>query len=259
VDGRDFRSSDIRNAPGVAVVNQAFVDRYFPQSNAIGKKIWFGRTDRPPNEIVGIVSNARTSDLTKAAEPEIYLSLWQASAFSKHLLVRTAADPRVLMASIRQELRAVNPTAAVEHVKTLEQIREDSLASRIFATQLLAAFSIAGSVLKLVGIYGVLSLSVASRRRELAIRTAVGAGRRDIRTLIFGEGFRLVAGGVLAGLAAAILVSRVLRTFLYGVEPTDPATLIGVGLLFAAVAMLACWVPTNRAAKVDPLEALRYE
>jgi putative ABC transport system permease protein len=100
---------------------------------------------------------------------------------------------------------------------------------------------------------------VASRRREIAIRTAVGAERRDIRNLVFAEGFRLIAGGVATGIAAALIVSRVLSTFLFEVEPTDPATLLGVGLLFVGVSLLACWVPTRRAVKVDPLEALRYE
>jgi putative ABC transport system permease protein len=114
-------------------------------------------------------------------------------------------------------------------------------------------------VLTLVGIYGVLSLSVASRRRELAIRAAVGAEQRDIRNLVFAEGFRLIAGGVISGIAAALLLSRVLKSFLFEVAPTDPATLIGVGVLFASVALLACWGPTRRAGKVDPLEALRYE
>ncbi len=210
-------------------------------------------------EIVGVVANGRTDDLTQAAAPEVYLSLWQASAFSKHLVIRTAADPRSIMAAVQRELHAVDPTAAVESPKTLEQIRGDSLASRTFAMQLLVGFSLVGSVLTLVGIYGVLSLSVASRRRELAIRTAVGAGRQDIRNLVFAEGFRLIAGGVLAGIAAAIVLSRVLRSFLFEVEPGDPVTLIGVGLLFVSVALLACWVPVRRAAKVDPLEALRYE
>lgn len=114
-------------------------------------------------------------------------------------------------------------------------------------------------MLTLVGIYGVLALSVASRRRELGIRVAVGAQKRDIRNLIFGEGFRLIASGVLVGLALAIVLSRVLRTFLFEVQPNDPMTLIVVGALFACVALLACWVPVRRAATVDPLEALRYE
>jgi putative ABC transport system permease protein len=210
-------------------------------------------------EIVGVVSNSRTNDLTHAAEPEIYLCLWQASAFSKDLVVRTAADPHSIMAAVQRELRAVDPTVAVENVRTMEQIRSDSLASRTFAMNLLVGFSVVGSVLTLVGIYGVLSLSVASRRRELAIRTAVGAGQNHIRMLVFGEGFRLIGGGVIAGIAAALGLSRVLKSFLFEVEPTDLGTLLGVGLLFASVALLACWVPTRRAGKVDPLEALRYE
>ena len=259
IEGRDIRSSDDRKAPAVAVVNKAFADRYFPGSSAVGRKFWTGGRTRPATEIVGVVANGRTADLTQSAEPEIYLSLWQASAFSKHLLVRTAADPRTVMSSIRRELHAVLPTAAVENMKTLEEVRNESLATRTFAMQLLAGFSAVGSVLTLVGIYGVLSLSVASRRRELAIRAAVGADARDIRNLVFGEGFRLILAGLAAGLIAATGFSRVLRVFLFGVEPSDPLTLIGVGGAFAMVAMLACWVPARRATAADPLEALRYE
>ena len=258
-DGRDFRSTDSQKAPSVAVVNQSLADRYFPHTSPIGKNLWLSGRGRPPTKVVGVVTNGRTEDLTHAAEPEIYLSLWQASAFSKHLVIGTAADPRLLMDAVRRTLRSVNPTVAVENVKTLEQIRSDSLASRTFAMQLLVGFSLVGSVLTLVGIYGVLSLSVAARRREIAIRAAVGAEWRHIRNLVFGEGFRLIAGGVVSGIAAAIILSRVLKSFLFEVEPTDPVTLIGVGLLFAGVALLACWAPTRRAAKVDPLEALRYE
>src|SRR5216684_2778020 len=257
--GREFRSSDEGKTINVAIVNQAFADRYFPRANAIGRKIWLDGRDKPATEIVGEVSNGRTDDLTQEASPEIYLSLWQATAFSKHLVIRTAADPRAVLVAVERELRAVDPTAAVESPKTLEQIRDDSLASRTFAMQLLVGFSVVGSVLTLVGIYGVLSLSVASRRRELAIRSAVGAAQKDIRNLIFGEGFRLIASGVLAGVVLAIVLSRVLRTFLFDVQPGDPTTLIVVGALFVGVALLACWVPVRRAAKIDPLEALRYE
>ena len=259
-DGRGFRDTDIRNQLQVAVVNQAFVDHYFPHGPDLGRRFWMGsrqRQDGKPNpggEIVGVVANARTDDLTQAAEPEIYLCFWQASAFSKDLVVRTAGDPRAVMANVQRELHAVDPTAAVENVKTFDQIRDDSLASRIFAMNLLVGFSVVGGVLTLVGLYGILSLSVTSRRRELAIRTAVGAEQRHIHRLVFGEGFRLIAGGVVTGLAIALLLSRVLKTFLFGVAPTDPLTLITVGAVFALVAMLACWAPTRRAGKVDPLE-----
>jgi len=185
--------------------------------------------------------------------------LWQASAFSKHLVVRTAADPRSIIAAVQRELRSVDPTVAVQDVRTLDQIRSDSLASRTFAMQLLVGFSVVGSVLTLVGIYGVLALSVASRRREIAIRAAVGAERRHIRNLVLLEGFRLIIAGVAAGLALALILSRVLKSFLFEVAATDLSTFVTVGLLFGAVALLACWSPVRRAAKVDPTEALRYE
>jgi putative ABC transport system permease protein len=257
--GREFRDTDKRGAPNVGVVNQAFVDRYLANQNPVGKKIWPSGRPKDIIEIIGVVTSSRNGDLTQAAEPEIYLSLWQATPFSKHLVVRTGGDPRAMVTAIQRELRAVDPTVAVENVKTLEQIRDDSLASRTFAMQLLVGFSLIGSVLTLVGIYGVLALSVASRRREIAIRAAVGASVRDIRNLVFAEGFRLIAGGVVAGVGASLIFSRVLKAFLFEVDPADPVTLAGVGLLFVSVALLACWEPTRRATRVDPVEALRYE
>jgi putative ABC transport system permease protein len=257
--GRDFLSSDRGDAAGVAVVNQTFVDRYFAHADPLGKKIWGGGRQQPAVSIVGVVTNSRTDDLTKAAEPEIYLPLWQAQAYSKDLVVRTTADPRSVITAIHRELRSVDPTVAIENVKTMDQIRSESLASRTFAMQLLVGFSIVGSVLTLVGIYGVLALSVASRRREIAIRAAVGAERRHIRNLVLAEGFRLIAGGVVLGAGAALILSRVLRSFLFDVGVTDPVTFAGVGLLFVIVALFACWLPARRAAAVDPAEALRYD
>jgi len=259
LDGRDIRDTDARDVPYVAIVNQAFADRYFPGSSAVGRKFWGSGRDRPPTEIVGVVANSRTGDLARAPEPEVYLSLWQATAFSKDLVVRTAADPKTIVAGVRRELRAIDPTAAVEHVRTLDEVRSDSLASRTFAMRLLVAFSSVGSLLTLVGVYGVVALSVAARRREIAIRTAIGAGLRDIRHLFFAEGVKVIGAGIVLGAAGALLLSRVLRSFLYGVDPGDPVTLATAGALFAVVALLACWMPTRRAAAVDPLEALRAE
>jgi putative ABC transport system permease protein len=152
----------------------------------------------------------------------------------------------------------VDPTVAVERVKTLDDIRADSLASRIFAQQLLVGFAIVGTLLTVVGVYGVLALSVAARRREIAIRTAIGAHRRDIRNLVFGEGFRLIAAGVGIGIAGALVASAP-AVVSVRVEPTDPLTLAAAGALFVGVSVVACWVPTRRAAAVDPLEALRCE
>jgi putative ABC transport system permease protein len=258
-EGRDFRDADGRGAPNVAIVNQALADRYFPGASPIGKKVWrFGR-QQPPSEIIAVVANSRTGDLTRPPEPEIYLSLWQAGAFSKDLVLRTTADPRAVIAGVQRELRGVDPTVAVENVQTLDQVRADSVATRTFAMQLLVGFAIVASILTLVGVYGVLALSVASRRREIAVRSAIGAQGNDIRRLVFSDAFRLIAGGVAAGVVAAIVLSRALTTFLFQVEATDPATLAAVGLLFGVVALLACWMPTQRAAQIDALEALRSE
>ena len=259
VAGRDFNASDTDDAPNVAIVNEALAERYFPDANPLGKRLWNRGREQPASQIVGVVANGRTDDLTRAAEPEIYLSLWQAGAFSKHLVIRTETDPLATAGAVQAELRAVDPTVAVENVQTLDQIRGASLAAQNFAMQLLIGFAIVASVLTLGGIYGVLSLSVVSRRREIAIRTALGAERRSLLRLVFGEGSRLIVGGTIVGLAAAVLLSRVLESFLFEIEPTDPATLLGAALLFTGIALAACWLPARRAARIDPMLALRSE
>ncbi|MCC6859477.1 MAG: ABC transporter permease [Bryobacterales bacterium] len=259
IEGRDFRSNDDEHAPPVAIVNQAFAGRYFPDTATLGKKVWLLGPDKPYCTIVGVVADGRTDDLTRQAAPEIYGSFWQYPAYSKHMLIRTRAEPLSMASAVRSALREVNPNAAVEHIKTFDQIRNDSLAGRTFAMRLLVGFSMVGCLLTLVGIYGVLSLSVASRRHEIAIRAAIGAERRDIRTLILSDGLRLIAGGVAAGLAGALVFSRVLRSFLYEVEPNDPPTLLAVAMLFIGVALLACWAPARRATRVDPMKMLRCE
>ena len=259
LEGRSFRTSDDGQGTPVAVVNQAFVDRYFAGSSGLGRRFNRRARDTWQFEIVGVVSDGRTDDLTQRAQPEVYLSFWQAGAFTKHLIVRTAGDPGTTAVAVQQALHAVEPTVAVENVLTLGQIREDSLASRNFAMQLLIGFALVACVLTLGGIYGMLSLAVASRRREIAIRTALGAGKNTVLQLVVREGVLVIAVGLAVGLVAAAGLSRVLGAFLFGVESTDPATLIVMGSLFAAVALLACWIPARRAAEADPVAALREE
>ena len=259
VDGRGFRPSDNSEAPDVAVVNEALAGRYFPKANPIGRKMRFvGDTNRMI-EVVGIVSNTRTEALSHQAEPEIYFPFWQSGAFSKHLIVRAASDPRPLAALVKRELQSVDPTAAVEHARTMEDIRRESVAPRTFAMRLLIGLSLAASALALVGIYGVVSLSVGARTKEIAVRMAIGAQWHEILRLILGEGFRLIVLGVVLGAIIAVSLGRVLEAFLFETKPADPLTLGGVALLFAAVALVACLLPACRAARVDPMEALRYE
>jgi putative ABC transport system permease protein len=159
--------------------------------------------------------------------------------------------------SIQQALQEISSTVAVENVATLGQIRAESVAARSFAMQLLLGFAVVACLLTLAGIYGVLSLSVGARRREIAIRTAVGAEKRDVIGLVFREGVSVIAVGIVIGIVASVALSRVLGVFLFGVEPTDPLTLGVVGTLFAAVALLACFLPARRAAQADPMVALQ--
>ncbi|MEM1180508.1 MAG: ADOP family duplicated permease [Acidobacteriota bacterium] len=262
LEGRDVRASDDREADSVAVVNQTFASRYFPGATALGKKIWARGRDQNPTRIIGVVSDARTDDLAQVAQPEVYLSLWQANAYSKHLMVEVAGgagDPAAVAGQVQRALKAVEPTVAVENIQTLESIRGDSLAPRRFAMQLLIGFGLVASLLTLGGLYGVLSLSVAARRRELAIRSAVGARRRDVMTLVLGEGLKLTAIAVVFGLTAGVLLSRGLRSFLYEVGPGDPFTLALTASLFIGVALLASWEPARKAGRLNPLEALRDE
>ena len=259
VEGRDVRDTDDRKAPAVAVVNQALADRYFagtPRSaRSCGSADATGR--RPTSSASS--ANARTGDLTRAPTPEVYLSLWQSTAFSKDLVVRTAADPRAVIEAIRRELASVDPTVAVERVKTLDDIRADSLASRIFAQQLLVGFAIVGTLLTVVGVYGVLALSVAARRREIAIRTRDWRApprhpEPGVRRRIPADRRPASRSVSRARWSPRACCSRFCSRWSRPIRSRWRG-----GALFVAVSVVACWVPTRRAAAVDPLEALRCE
>jgi len=264
--GRNFRPADawfgphaVTNAPFVAMINQALVAKYFGRDNPIGRKLRFSPGLGASAEIIGVVANSRNNSLTEKSEPEVYFSFWQLDAFTKHLLIRTASDPRSLIGTVQRELRAIDPAVAIEGVRTLDQIRNESVASQTFAMRLLGGFSLAGCALALVGIYGVLSLAVGSRRREIAIRMAVGAQRRHVLQMILRDGWRLIVAGLIIGTGLALALARSLRAFLFGVEPVDPLTFSAAAILFSAVALLASFVPARRAVRTDPMEALRHE
>ncbi|MCC6231324.1 MAG: ABC transporter permease [Verrucomicrobiales bacterium] len=259
IEGRPFRTSDDDAASRVAIVNQAAADRYFPGGSALGRRLRFPGNRTNLVEIVGILANTRTDTLTEAAAPEIYLPFWQSGAFSKHLVLRTQSDPRALATTVQKELRALDPTVAVENIRTLEQIRDESVASRTFAMNLLGGFALAACVLAAVGIYGVLSMAAGSRRCEMAIRMAVGAQRLDILRLLLMEGLRLAGLGVGLGLAVSLILSTGLKTYLFGVQPADPLTLATMVAVILGITLVTCWIPARRAARVEPLIALRNE
>jgi putative ABC transport system permease protein len=259
VEGRAFQLSDTGDAPRVMIVNQTLARKYFPGTSAVGKKMLMGGGPKRDISIVGVVSDTRTEALSERAEPEVYLPFWQSGAFSKHLVLRATADPRALAPLVRREIRAVDPTAAVERFTTMAQIRRESVASRTFAMRLLVGFSVVATMLSLVGIYGVLSLSVGSRQKEIAVRKAIGAQRYDILRMILAEGGRLVAIGVVAGSIVAVFFGRALETYLFDVRAADPRSLGAAALLFAAFALGACLLPAVRAARTEVLSALHQD
>ncbi|MPZ20882.1 MAG: FtsX-like permease family protein [Luteitalea sp.] len=258
IDGRGFRPSDDDDTPRVAVINDALARRYFAVANPIGRRMRFADATDETIEIVGLVTNTRTEALSQHAEPEIYFPLWQMGAFSKHLILRARSDPHALGPLARRALHAVEPTASVEHIKTMADIRRESVAPRTFAVRLLAGFALVATALALVGIYGVLSLSVGSRTKEIAVRMAVGAQRQEILRLILGEGFRLILLGLVLGMGVAVLLGQALAALLFEATPTDPIGLAAAALLFGTLALLASLVPAYRAARVDPMRALRH-
>jgi putative ABC transport system permease protein len=258
-EGRAFRLADDDKAPQVAIINAAMARRYFAGQTAIGRRFNFSGNGDKPIEIVGILADTRTDDLSAAAEPEIYLPFWQQSAFSKHLVLRTTGDPLAMAALVRRELRAVDPTSAVEHVTTMAEIRRESTAARTFAMRLLTGFAVAATLLALVGLYGVLSLSVGARTKELAVRKAIGAQGRQIVGLVLTEGARLILLGVVLGSIGALGIGRLLETLLFDVRPTDPLALSAAAIVFFLAALAACSLPAWRAGRIELMEALRTE
>ena len=258
-EGRAFRATDGRDAPRVAIVNAALARRYYAGRNVVGAPLAFAGSGDRPLQIVGVIADTRTEDLSLPAEPEVYLPFWQSGAFSKHLVIRASGDPAGLASLVRAELRAIDPTSAVERITTMTEIRRESVAARTFAMRLLIGFAVIATLLAIVGLYGVLSLSVNSRIKEIAVRKAVGAQRHQIVGLVVGEGSKLVTVGLVLGAVAAVLVGRLLQTLLFDVTPADPLALGIAAVTFGAVALAACLLPAARASRVDLMESLRQE
>lgn len=255
-DGRGFTAADKGDAPQVLIINEAMARRYFPNENPLGRRLTSSSGAR---EIVGVVSDLKNTGLGAPVVPEVYVSFFQATAFSKHLAVRTQTDPTAVAALVRRELQAIDPGVVVESVKPMDRIRDDSLSQQRFAMSLLAAFAVVALALSVVGIYGVMSHSVLQRSHEIGIRLAIGAQPRDVLRLILRQGLLLAVVGIVVGVAGAFALTGTLRNLLFEIQPTDPLTFAVIPLLLALVTLLACWLPARRATKIDPMIVLRSE
>jgi putative ABC transport system permease protein len=259
LSGRDFGAADQFGTPSVLVVNHAFVERFFPHENPVGKKLNVCWTVRSPVEIVGVVADARQTRLQVAPQPTIFLANAQAPMYFAHLVVRARHDPRRMAHAVEAAIHRVDPDQAVSDVETMDTVFTDSVARPKFQMALLLVFAGIAVLLATIGVYGVVSYSVSQRTQEIGIRVALGARSADVLRLILREGLLLGGLGVAAGLAATVVCTRMLRALLFEVTPTDPVTLGAVAGLILVVAMGAALWPARRAARVDPTVALRYE
>jgi len=257
--GRDFAERDRLGAPRVVIVNEKMAKHYFGNtSNALGKRI--GLDEVPDMTIVGVVKDAQYINLRESLRRHFYLPTTQDSTLTNLTLhVKTSSDPNAVAEQLRAQLKSLDPHLPLYNIKTLSTEIDESLIQERMVTWLSTAFGLLATLLTALGLYGVLTFSVARRTREIGIRVALGAQRRDVFRLIMIRGVVLVAVGVVIGLGASFALSRFLSSLLFGVTPNNVTTLVGVSVGLIAVALLACYIPARRATKVDPLVALRYE
>ena len=257
--GREFSADDNQTKPTVAMVNQAFVRRYWPNENPIGKHIWLG-TIATPVEVVGVLGDERNNGISREPAPEMLLPFPNLPWSHLRLSLRTAGgDPMALVPAVRQRLARIDSVQPITEVQTLEQILAQSRAQSRFTVLLFGIFSGVALVLAIVGIYGVISYAVVQRTHEMGIRMALGADKKDIFRLVIGRGLKLAGIGIAIGLVAPFTLTRLMSSLLYKVSPADPLTIIGSAILFLAAALLASYIPARRASRTDPMVALRYE
>jgi putative ABC transport system permease protein len=258
--GRVFTAQDTATSPQVMVVSNAFAKFYFPNEEAIGKRIIFDEEKKTPVEIVGVVGDVHRNGLDVKVEPEVYVSFVQNPERRLNLVLRTDSENAAdLTPAARAEIKAFDPNQIIWRAQTLQQLLGTSVAPRRFNMLLLGIFAGVAVVLAAVGLYGVMSYSVTWRTHEIGIRMALGADRTNVLRMVIRQGMTLAFIGLAIGLVGAFSLSRVLICLLHGVSPTDPLTFTGVSLVLMVVALLACIMPARRATRVDPLVALRAE
>ena len=261
VGGRLFSEQDAKDSAPVAIIDENMARTYWPGADPLGKRLKPGdaEDDTPWLEVVGVVANVKQYALDTDSRVTFYRPQLQNPSGTMYVVARTSVDPAGLTAAVTREVRAMDPNVPIYDVKTMEQRLSESLARRRFAMLALGLFALVAMILAAVGIYGVMSYTVAQRTREIGVRMALGAQGRDVLRLVIARGMALAVAGVGAGLVAAFALTRALSSLLYGVSATDLATFAGVPVLLALVSLLACYVPARRATKVDPMEALRHE
>jgi putative ABC transport system permease protein len=261
--GRDFTDADSETAPTVALINARLAHDLFPGQDPVGKRFVMGRPEPARKlvwiSIVGVVDDTRLYGLANPSRLEIYRPLAQATPGEMDLMVRSRINPNALTSSIRAVVASIDRNQPIADINTMDELVQRSVGSRRVTLILLGAFSALALFLAGIGIYGVISYSVAQRTKEIGIRMALGAGHQDVIRMILLQGARIVSAGLIIGIFAAFGLTRYLATLLFSVSPGDPSTFAMVALLLALVALLACYIPARRTLRVDPMTALRHE
>ena len=261
--GRAFTDADNESAPSVAIINAMLAERFFHGQNPIGKRIMFGRfsADVAPKwkTIVGVAADTKMYGLSNPARLEVYVPVGQSAAGHMNLLVKSSNDPAALTAAIRIAIASIDQDQPVYGITTMSQLVRDSVSTQRTTLILLALFSTLALLLAAIGVYGVISYSVAQRTHEIGIRMALGAGSREVLRMVIAQGARIAAAGILIGILASLGLMRLLANQLFSVSATDPPTFAVVAAVLAFTALLACYIPARRTVRVDPMIALRHD
>ena len=259
--GHTFKENEMQGPSTVAIVSESFARKFIP-GNPLGKRFNAGPDmdgHLPWMQIVGEVNDVRDRGVYEPFSGPVYYTPYALGNNQWHIIARTAVSPATMIPVIKRIIRSVDPDAPITHIETVDQIIAESSAQPRFQTVLLGSFGVLGLLLAMIGIYGVISYSVVQRTHEIGVRMALGAVRGDVLRMVLGEGLLLALTGIAIGVAGALALTRFLRSLLFEIKPTDPATFIAVAILLALVALLACYIPARRAMRVDPMVALRYE
>ncbi|MGA2050993.1 MAG: FtsX-like permease family protein, partial [Terracidiphilus sp.] len=266
--GRLFVDQDVEDTPWIAVINQAAARMYWPGKDGkgvdpVGKRVrllgYLGSRRPDWTTIVGVIADARTESLADAGIPQIYLDIYQRPSKFLAFYLRGQVDPAAISAQVRTQIQAVDPELPVFRAETLDEVLSSSLSVRRFSMEMVALFAATALLLAGLGIYGTISFLVNEQSREIAIRLALGAQRRDILNMVLRQGLTLAAAGAGAGLVGALVVSRLMAGLLFGVSPYDLSTFAGVTAVLTAVAIAASYIPALRAMHLDPITTLHAE
>jgi putative ABC transport system permease protein len=261
MQGRDFTEHDHAESPNVAIINETMARRYWPNEDPLGQRIMLGaaQPDRPWSIIIGVARDIPHRTIDSQPEPDWYLPYLREPQRAMRLFVRSSGDPSGLASAVREQVWAIDKDQPITSLVTMSELVASTVAPRRFNTLLLGLFAAVALVLAALGIYSVISYSVTQRTHEIGVRLALGAQAKDVLRLIVRQGMALALAGIAIGWVAAFAFTRLMAGLLYEVSATDPATYIAITLLLTAVAWLACFLPARRAARVDPMVALRYE